>query len=97
MRLRSLFPWLLLPLVLVAIGIFVALSLPDTEQGTGFDTLPEQGKARRIFTERRIDRPGLRVDLGMPESVVLDFRKRLRFQAQVDISFASGPAMPAML
>ena len=97
MRLRSLFPWLLLPLVLVAIGIFVALSLPDTEQGTGFDTLPEQGKARRIFTERRIDRPGLRVDLGMPENVVLDFRKRLRYQAQVDISFARGPAMPAML
>jgi hypothetical protein len=81
----------------VAIGIFFALSLPGTKQGTGFDTLPEQGKARRIFAERRIDRPGLRVDLDMPGNVVLDFRKRLRYQAQVDISFARGPAMPAML
>lgn len=33
----------------------------------------------------------------MPENVVRDFQKRLKYQAQVNISFARGPDRPAML
>ena len=95
MPLLRAFPWLSFPLALVTAGVLVAISFPDSENGV--DTLPQEGKLRRIFTERRIDRPGLRVDLYMPEKEVEVFRKLNRHQADVEISFEEGPAMPATL
>ena len=95
MPFRRALPWLSFPLALVAAGIFVAIGFPDSENGV--DRLPQEGKLRRIFTERRIDRPGLRVDLHMPEEEVEVFRNLSRHQADVEISFEEGPAMPATL
>ena len=97
MPFRRALPWLFFPTILVTVGTLAAIGFSVSETGHDDNTLPEDGKLHRIFAERWVDRPGLRIGLDMPEDVVEDFQKRLRYQAQVNISFARGPGRPAML
>jgi len=98
---RFFLPWIAVPLLAAATSLLVDGRLSDVEQPPGAAAFPRESELSRLLevidAERRVDRPGLRIDLEMPDEVLAAFRSLNRYQAEARISFDGGPPRRALL